>query len=102
MTKPVGGRGLKAPYDTTHVRIPVDIKPQVEVLVSNYRNEILGIGCDNSLTTSRNLLTASDDNPLPTLEQAIELALGIVNSKQSARKSMSLLLIAIYGKDVKL
>ena len=95
MTKPVGGRGLTAPYVTTHVRIPVDIKPQVEVLVSNYRNEILGTGYHN-------LLTASDDNSLPTLEQATELALRIVNSKQSARKSMSLLLTAIYGKDIKL
>lgn len=38
MNKPIGGRGKKAPYETTHVRIPVDLKLQVEKLVEDYRN----------------------------------------------------------------
>ena len=95
MTKPIGGRGYKAPYTTTHVRVPTDIKPQVEVLIQKYRDEILGV--DDS-----NLLTTSTDRVLPTLEESVELARAIVGRKQSARKSMGLLLATIYGKDVKL
>jgi hypothetical protein len=95
MTKPVGGRGYKAPYTTTHVRVPTDIKPQVEALIDNYRNELFGV-------SQTNLLTTTQTNPLPTLDESVELALGIVARKQSARKSMALLLSAIYGKDVNL
>lgn len=95
MNKPVGGRGYKAPYTTTHVRVPTDIKPEVEALIDNYRNKALGITIDNSLTSY-------DDKPLTTLEESIVLAHSILNGKQSARKSMGLLLSSIYGKDVKL
>jgi hypothetical protein len=38
MIKPVGGRGHKASYQTTVVRIPVDIKSQVDRLVDNFRS----------------------------------------------------------------
>lgn len=37
MNKPIGGRGKKAPYETTHVRIPVDLKSQIEKLIEEYR-----------------------------------------------------------------
>ena len=36
--KQIGGRGKKAPYETTHVRIPVDLKPQIELLIEEFRN----------------------------------------------------------------
>lgn len=95
MIKPIGGRGYKAPYTTTHVRVPTDIKPDVELLIDNYRNKILGITDNNSLTTSdEKLLTSYDD--------ALVLAQDILARKQSARKSITLLLSAIYGKDVQL
>jgi hypothetical protein len=37
MTKPVGGRGHKAPYQTVVVRIPVDLKPQIDELIDRFR-----------------------------------------------------------------
>jgi hypothetical protein len=95
MTKPIGGRGYKAPYTTTHVRVPTDIKPQVEALIDNYRNKVLGVDDSNSLTTS-------EDKPLTSYDEVLLLAQEILARKQSARKSMTLLLSAIYGKDVKL
>jgi hypothetical protein len=95
MTKPVGGRGYKAPYETTHVRVPLDIKHDVEVLIDNYRNKVLGIVEDKPLTTS-------EDKPLTSLEQGLSLAQEVLARKQSARKSMALLLSAIYGKEVSL
>jgi hypothetical protein len=95
MTKPIGGRGYKAPYTTTHVRVPTDIKPEVELLIDNYRNKILGVPDNNLLTTSNN-------KPLTSYDDALILAQDILVRKQSARKSMTLLLAAIYGRDVQL
>jgi hypothetical protein len=37
-----GGRGNKAPYATTHARIPKDIKSVLEKLASEYRKRFVG------------------------------------------------------------
>jgi predicted RNase H-like nuclease (RuvC/YqgF family) len=37
MVKSVGGRGNKAPYESTHVRVPVPIKSQVQALIDEFR-----------------------------------------------------------------
>lgn len=55
MVKPVGGRGCKAPYATVVVRIPVDIKPQVDALVSRFRD-----GTDCGFDKSADLLQLID------------------------------------------
>jgi hypothetical protein len=39
MVKPVGGRGIKAPYKTTHVRVPIPVKHEVERLIEQFRNQ---------------------------------------------------------------
>ena len=52
MNKPIGGRGKKAPYETTHVRIPVDLKLQVEKLVEDYRNNGLSNLPENNQQSS--------------------------------------------------
>lgn len=33
-----GGRGRKAPYDSTHYRIPLPLKPAIENIASRYRD----------------------------------------------------------------
>ena len=38
MSKPVGGRGHKAPYQTMTIRIPIDVKEQVEEIVEQFRD----------------------------------------------------------------
>ena len=38
MSKPVGGRGHKAPYQTMTIRIPIDVKEQVEEIVERFRS----------------------------------------------------------------
>lgn len=80
-----GGRGLKAPYDTTHVRVPVPIKDKVQQLVDDYKN-----GIDSS------------DSEILDIENAINLAKNILKNKRAARESMQKLLTGIYGKDVTL
>ena len=41
MSKPVGGRGHKAPYQTMTIRIPIDVKQQVEEIVERFRSSDL-------------------------------------------------------------
>ncbi len=41
MSKQIGGRGKKAPYESTHVRIPLPIKDRVEELKNLYINDQL-------------------------------------------------------------
>lgn len=38
MSKPKGGRGRKAPYETTVVRVPDPVLEQVEAICDAYRN----------------------------------------------------------------
>ena len=44
MVKPIGGRGHKASYETIVVRIPINIKSEVDKLVDNFRDGIDGSG----------------------------------------------------------
>jgi predicted RNase H-like nuclease (RuvC/YqgF family) len=40
VVKPVGGRKNKAPYETTHVRVPIPIKASVEALIHEFRESL--------------------------------------------------------------
>jgi hypothetical protein len=112
MNKNLGGRGKKAPYETTHVRIPVSIKDRVEHLKELYINGWLDQH-DKELIENqklsdeyRNLLTGkvnqqlSDGNKPLSLEDALTQAKHILKSKQSARKSIIKLLTALYGTQI--
>ena len=51
MSKPVGGRGHKAPYQTMTIRIPIDVKQQVEEIVERFRSgdlEVTKIDCSDN------------------------------------------------------
>lgn len=77
-----GGRGVKAPYATTHVRIPEPIKARVEAMSQAFKDGELSepIACD----------------------EAVEAAQRILKQKKSAKVSMQSLLTAIYGKEITL
>lgn len=77
-----GGRGVKAPYETTHVRIPEPIKARVEALSQAYKDGVM-------------------NEPL-SLDEALEEAKKILSQKKSASKSVKSLLTSIYGCDVEL
>ena len=50
MSKPVGGRGHKAPYQTMTIRIPIDVKEQVEEIDERFRSgnlEVAKIDCSD-------------------------------------------------------
>lgn len=80
-----GGRGVKAPYESTHVRVPVPIKEEVEKLIEQFKSG-----------------QKKEEKQLPSLEESIEVARRILNQKKSARVSIQSLLTSIYGEDVTL
>jgi hypothetical protein len=112
MDKNLGGRGKKAPYETTHVRIPVPIKERVENLKDLYINGELEqhdktISENNELADKyRGLMTSNDSqlspvkNNLIDLDKALLEAKSILKFKQSARKSVVKLLSALYGVQI--
>jgi len=71
-----GGRGHKAPYQTTHVRVPEPIKPMVERIVDDYKNDL------PFLYISR--------------DRMIELCHQIASQKKSARQSLNKLLTTLF------
>jgi hypothetical protein len=86
MSKPAGGRGKKAPYETTHVRVPEPIKAEVKRMIDRFY--------DSEVETDLNLETS--------LSAAVVLAESILSQKKSARVSMEKLLTALYHREIKL
>jgi hypothetical protein len=128
MNKPIGGRGKKAPYETTHVRIPVDLKPQIEELIENFRNKGFVVSEKDNVENIKNLSLNSDNfiqsmieefknndlfitqkvdenssNKLSlTLEESIELANDLIANNRSKKEAVNKLLTALYQVEVKL
>ena len=112
MNKQVGGRGKKAPYESTHIRIPEPIKYRVEELKALYledkldeydklitENQHLADEYRKSLT-GKNKLLDSQINQLPSLEEAKQLAIKELTNKKSARETVAKLLQQLYGEVV--
>lgn len=87
MATPKGGRGHKAPYETTHVRIPVPIKGKVETLIEEFRLEVID-----------GVKPVRDDKL--SLESAKEKARKLLRAKTSKLETMARLLTLIYGEEV--
>jgi hypothetical protein len=85
MAKPKGGRGNKALYESTHVRVPEPIKPEVERLIGLFHEP-----------------DEPQENPLTNLEEVIVLAKAILLQKKSAKASIEKLLTAIYRQKISL
>jgi hypothetical protein len=123
MNKPIGGRGKKAPYKTTHVRIPIDLKAQVEKLVEDYRNNGL-VNLDknddlfskeqsinyrklvdsmieefkqNGLYLSKHEEGNDLKNPLINEDEAYESAKKIIQDMRTKKAVAAALLSCIYG-----
>ena len=55
MSKPVGGRGHKVPYQTMNIRIPIDVKEQVEEIVERFQSgdsKLVKTDCSDNHRTS--------------------------------------------------
>ena len=86
--KPVGGRGLKAPYETKTIRVPVPVVEAVENVIDRYRGEGVVMDFCNSTLTA---------------QEALKKARLIYKSREgrtkSAKSSMEKLLQVIYGDE---
>jgi len=126
--KQIGGRGKKAPYETTHVRIPVDLKPQVELLIEEFRNN--GFTIDNQITNNpsinssefikqmieefknNNMLIIQETNDISDdkimsylnlkLEDSVKLANELLVTRITKKELVNKLLTALFGIEVKL
>lgn len=124
MNMPIGGRGKKAPYKTTHVRIPIDLKPQVKLLVQSFRNNQYNTNFLISESPSKNssdlinlLIQAFKDNDLfisdnyrsnklskidINLEEAIKIANELLVKSNNVQYVVVNLLNALYQVKFKL
>lgn len=103
----VGGRGKKAPYITTHVRVPEPIKSHIESLISEYKNAVLD-GTDQGFLDSLNQLERNKhivDSEVcaPTLQTQLgsiklQLAIARTNSKNTRNWVEANKLISVLEK----
>lgn len=80
-----GGRGQKAPYETTHLRVPVPLKPKFEKQIEEYKISLVS----EEIKVKEEIL--------PTYEEALEIAREIANSKKNAKTSLANLLTRLYS-----
>lgn len=81
-SKPVGGRGKKAGYETKLIRVPLPVIPQIQKIVDDFR--------DGSENETKQL----------SFDEALQAAKKIMKKKKSARQSLLNLLQDIYGREV--
>lgn len=82
VSKPVGGRGKKAGYETKLMRVPLPVVPAIEKIVDDFR--------DGSENETKQL----------SFDEALQAAKKIMKKKKSARQSLLNLLQDIYGREV--
>jgi hypothetical protein len=92
MPKKIGGRGNKAPYETTTVRIPKALYSLVYKLSCEYRAKVL------TDDTNNNPRLYNDK----TLQEAIAESYKILKLKKGAKYSLEKLLQVLYETDIKL
>lgn len=81
MTVWKGGRGVKASYETTHVRVPLPVKAKVEAIINAFKDGEI------------------EDSQLSE-EELIQIAKDILKQKKSAKISMQSLLKVIFKKEI--
>lgn len=87
MNKPVGGRGKKAPYETTVKRIPIDLEAQIDSMIEDYRANLIG----------------EDDRPknsMLSFPSAMALAKKLIRAKSSKLDTVHKLVTGIYNTDI--
>ncbi len=108
MTYTKGGRGKKAPYTTTHVRIPTQIKPLIDKITARFKELVnQPEALEDSLSSIADCI---DDqkavNSLSeiniTKEETLELAKKLMKAKKSKKDTIEKLLTSIYGGDISL
>lgn len=98
MVKPIGGRGRKAPYKTTVIRVPIELADTIDQYCDQYRIS-LERGKDEDFTTNIPLAGKSLESGL-TADLAVQKAREILSQKKSAKISLKKMLQLIYGERI--
>jgi hypothetical protein len=85
MNKPLGGRGKKAPYETTVVRVPTDLMSAIDEMVESYRMSAMK---GESLQVSEKSKFAISVIGV-TYQEVIQETFKILRLKKSASESIS-------------
>ncbi|NCS80084.1 MAG: hypothetical protein GPJ17_24365 [Microcystis aeruginosa K13-07] len=97
-----GGRGHTAPYETTHARIPVGIKPYVTFVANRYKQSIEDGTDGNFVLTLESTIENITMNKGVNMNSIRQLALEVVKlkkQKKSTKVALDNLLTAILGED---
>jgi septal ring factor EnvC (AmiA/AmiB activator) len=92
MIKPKGGRGIKAPYKTQQMRVPVPIKDRVNKLIVSFRDSVLEEEKGENYPT--NLLTETEVSK----NEILNLKTSLSESKQQTDNLYS----ALNDKDLQI
>jgi len=100
-----GGRGNKVPYKTVILRVPEDVRLQVEAISSTYK-ELKLLGKEDELQEFINRVESAivstvykGSTNLLTLEQATELANKLLAQKKSKQQTVEKLLQVLYNQE---
>jgi hypothetical protein len=97
-----GGRGHTAPYETTHARIPVAIKPYIEFVSNSYKQSVEDGTDGNFVLTLDATVESITMNKAVNMNSIRQLALEVVKlkkQKKSTKVALDNLLTAILGED---
>ena len=97
-----GGRGHVAPYETTHARIPVGIKPYVTFVANCYKQSVEDGTDSNFVLTLESTMENITMNKAVNENNIRQLALEVVKlkkQKKSTKVALNNLLTAILGED---
>jgi hypothetical protein len=93
--KPKGGRGLKAPYETTILRVPLPLVGRFQAQVDEFRDLAIN-GVEDSSDPATVVLSRLGNDKLTRLE-VVEKAKVILRRRKSAKESLTKLLQVIYN-----
>lgn len=84
----IGGRNRQAPYETTHCRIPAEIKPLVELLSNSFKSLVAAVGKEKALKileppVSR-VIEFGETKNLPNQQKAIAILTEALTYKANA------------------
>ncbi|MCZ8050211.1 MAG: hypothetical protein ACK5VA_05665 [Pseudanabaena sp.] len=97
-----GGRGHVAPYETTHARIPIAIKPYVNFISDSFKQSVEDGTDDNFVLVLESTMENITMNKGVNENNIRQLALEVVKlkkQKKSTKIAFDNLLTAILGED---
>jgi hypothetical protein len=104
MDKARGGKGKKAPYESTHIRIPAPIKGRVEDIKDLYfsgnLDEYYQTIAENQRLADEYKSLSSDLKSLPSLDEAKDLVKQLLKQRKSAKETLAKFLSSLYSIDI--